>query len=68
MPEPPPPPPYPVLVAAVESWVGRLDEALGEPDIVERDRLLHHLRSNMANALVALRWYRPRTKQGLAED
>lgn len=58
MPEPPPPPPLGVILAAVEGWLGRLDEALGEPDPAERERLLHHLRSNMANALVALRWYK----------
>lgn len=58
MPEPPPPPPYRVIVAAVEQWLAKLDEALGEPDPVERDRLLHHLRANMANGAGALRWYR----------
>lgn len=54
---PPPPPPLPVLVAGIESWLGRLDEALGEPDPAERDRLLHHLRANMKNGVVTLRWY-----------
>jgi hypothetical protein len=56
-PPPPPPPPLSVVVAAAEQWLARLDEALGEPDPVERERLLHHLRSNMANGLGALRWY-----------
>jgi hypothetical protein len=62
MPEPPPPPPHSVIVASVEGWLGRLDEALGEPDPAERDRLLHHLRVNIANALVALKWYQSGTR------
>jgi hypothetical protein len=46
-----------VIVVAVEQWLSKLDEALGEPDPAERDRLLHHLRSNMENGRNALRWY-----------
>jgi hypothetical protein len=57
MPPPPPPPPLSVVVIAIEQWLGKLDEAIGEPDPVERERLLHHLRANIANGAVTLRWY-----------